>query len=73
MRLAVINAIDVGNSVQIPGLRFRGVVGRNPDVREILGQAARVAATAVPVLIRGESGSGKELVARAGGQRDHLP
>jgi transcriptional regulator with PAS, ATPase and Fis domain len=40
-------------------------VGQNRDVRDVLGLVARVAATAVPVLIRGESGSGKELIARA--------
>jgi len=34
-------------------------------VRDLLGLVARMAAAPVPVLIRGESGSGKELFARA--------
>ncbi|HTW92347.1 MAG TPA: sigma 54-interacting transcriptional regulator [bacterium] len=50
---------------EIPGLRFRGVIGRNRDVLDMLADVARFAATDVPVLIRGESGTGKELVARA--------
>jgi DNA-binding NtrC family response regulator/tetratricopeptide (TPR) repeat protein len=64
-KLGELRAIDADSAPQIPGLRFRGVVGRNRDVRELLGLVARVAAAPVPVLIRGESGSGKELIARA--------
>jgi DNA-binding NtrC family response regulator/tetratricopeptide (TPR) repeat protein len=60
---------------EIPGLRFRGVIGRNRDVLDLLADVARFAATDVPVLIRGESGTGKELVARAlhesGPRADH--
>jgi DNA-binding NtrC family response regulator/tetratricopeptide (TPR) repeat protein len=64
-RLGELRAIEADRTLQIPGLRFRGVVGQNREVREVLGLVARVAATAVPVLIRGESGSGKGLIARA--------
>jgi len=64
-RFGDLRVIDAGSAPQIQGLRFRGVVGRNHDVRDVLGIVARVAAAPVPVLIRGESGSGKELVARA--------
>lgn len=64
-KMGELKALEAGRGPQIPGLRFRGVVGRNPDVLEVLGQIPRVAATTVPVLICGESGSGKELVARA--------
>ncbi len=60
-----LKAIEADSEPQIPGLRFRGVVGRNRDVRDLLGIVARMAAAPVPVLIRGESGSGKELIARA--------
>jgi DNA-binding NtrC family response regulator len=45
-----------------PGDRF---VGSTPSVRELLRMVARVAETDSTVLIRGESGAGKELVARA--------
>jgi Nif-specific regulatory protein len=41
------------------------LVGESPPIREIEQQIARVAGTNATVLIRGESGSGKELVARA--------
>ncbi|MEO5616345.1 MAG: sigma-54 dependent transcriptional regulator [Candidatus Eisenbacteria bacterium] len=42
-----------------------GFVGKSPQIREMLAMLARVAETDSTVLIRGESGVGKELVARA--------
>ena len=41
------------------------LVGTSPVIRSIESQIGRVAGTNATVLIRGESGSGKELVARA--------
>jgi Nif-specific regulatory protein len=41
------------------------LVGESPPLKQIESQIARVAETQATVLIRGESGSGKELVARA--------
>ncbi|MFM9059715.1 MAG: sigma 54-interacting transcriptional regulator [Planctomycetaceae bacterium] len=41
------------------------MVGESPALQGIVGQVQRVAATKATVLIRGESGVGKELVARA--------
>ncbi len=41
------------------------MIGASPALEGILGQIERVAATKATVLVRGESGSGKELVARA--------
>jgi Nif-specific regulatory protein len=41
------------------------LVGESPAIRNIESQVGRVAGTTATVLIRGESGSGKELVARA--------
>jgi transcriptional regulator with GAF, ATPase, and Fis domain/Tfp pilus assembly protein PilF len=64
-KLGELKAIETGRAPEISGLRFRGVVGRNPEVLKVLGHIPRVAATTAPVLICGESGSGKELVARA--------
>jgi DNA-binding NtrC family response regulator len=41
------------------------IVGRSPAIRELRKRIARVAPTNATVLITGETGSGKELVARA--------
>jgi transcriptional regulator with PAS, ATPase and Fis domain len=41
------------------------IVGESPALNAVVGQAAKVAETRATVLVRGESGSGKELVARA--------
>src|SRR5256885_8780982 len=41
------------------------IVGSCPAMREVYKAIGRVAAQDVPVLITGESGAGKELVARA--------
>jgi len=74
-RLGKLTTIEAGRTPRIPGLIFRGVIGRNPEVLEVLELIPRVAATDVPVLVCGESGSGKELVARAlhesGPRADH--
>jgi DNA-binding NtrC family response regulator/tetratricopeptide (TPR) repeat protein len=48
-----------------PELRYRGVVGRNRRMADVLSTVCAVASKSVPVLIRGESGTGKELIARA--------
>jgi DNA-binding NtrC family response regulator len=46
--------------------RERGkLVGESPEIRTVLERVARVAAIPRPVLIAGERGTGKELVARA--------
>jgi two-component system NtrC family response regulator len=45
--------------------RPRGLVGHNPRMRELTELIARVGPTASTVLIEGETGTGKELVARA--------
>jgi formate hydrogenlyase transcriptional activator len=42
-----------------------GVIGSSPKLREVLERVARVAATDSTVLITGETGTGKELLARA--------
>jgi DNA-binding NtrC family response regulator len=54
-------------------LGFGRIIGSSPALREVLSQVDAVADTRASVLIRGESGVGKELVARAiherGGRR----
>ncbi|GMV42370.1 MAG: hypothetical protein AMXMBFR64_40860 [Myxococcales bacterium] len=41
------------------------IVGETQGLREVMGQVARVAPLDVPVLVLGETGSGKEMIARA--------
>src|SRR5438046_10425781 len=41
------------------------ILGQNPKMKELAELIVRVAATPTTVLIRGEPGTGKELVARA--------
>ena len=45
--------------------RFNHVVGESAAMRQVFDRTARAAATEATVLVRGESGSGKELIARA--------
>lgn len=44
---------------------FEEIVGSSEALRKVLGQIARVAQTDSTVLIQGETGTGKELIARA--------
>ena len=44
---------------------FEEIVGSSQALRKVLGQAARVAPMDSTVLILGETGTGKELIARA--------
>jgi DNA-binding NtrC family response regulator len=44
---------------------FEDMVGRSPRITEVYRQIRQAAQTDIPVLITGETGTGKELVARA--------
>ncbi|MDX1567826.1 MAG: sigma-54 dependent transcriptional regulator [Longimicrobiales bacterium] len=44
---------------------FGGLVGRSPPMKEVFAAIRQVAATETTVLVTGETGTGKELVARA--------
>ncbi|CAM2010445.1 sigma-54-dependent transcriptional regulator [Acanthopleuribacter pedis] len=44
---------------------FREIIGRHPKLRSCLDMVSQVAASRAPVLVRGETGTGKELIARA--------
>jgi len=46
-------------------LTFKDIVTRNERMRAVLRTAEKAAASTIPVLIEGESGVGKELIARA--------
>ena len=44
---------------------YAGIVGRSPEMEKLYRIIAKVASSRHPVLVHGESGSGKEMVARA--------
>jgi len=44
---------------------FAGIVGNSEKIQELIGLVRSIAATDVTVLIHGETGTGKELIARA--------
>jgi DNA-binding NtrC family response regulator len=47
------------------GERFAGMVGSSPSIQELLGLIERVGPLDLPVLLEGETGTGKERLARA--------
>jgi formate hydrogenlyase transcriptional activator len=59
--VATIGAIDQD---RIPR-RFEQIIGNSPALESVLEQVERVAPTDSTVLIQGETGTGKELIARA--------
>jgi DNA-binding NtrC family response regulator len=46
-------------------LTFRDFVTRSPSMQAVLRTAEKAAASSIPVLVEGESGVGKEMIARA--------
>ncbi|RZO66109.1 MAG: sigma 54-dependent Fis family transcriptional regulator [Sandaracinaceae bacterium] len=45
--------------------RFHGIIGKSVRMREIFATLQKIAPTELTVLVRGETGTGKELIARA--------
>ena len=68
LRLAVLRSLPVegpGSGAREGHRRARALLGVSAAIREVLAQVRQVAPLQVPVLILGETGTGKELVARA--------
>ena len=66
----------VSGEGESPKLESIGLVGSGPLMQALYKDIGRLAPRQVPVLIRGETGTGKELVARAlwkHGPREHKP
>ncbi|MCI6336599.1 MAG: sigma-54 dependent transcriptional regulator [Prevotella sp.] len=51
--------------VRANSFTFDNIVGKSPALSDVISQARKVAATDVSVLINGETGTGKEVFARA--------
>jgi DNA-binding NtrC family response regulator len=49
---------------EAPDLASDGLIGRHPKMVDVFKTIGRVAPSAAPILIRGETGTGKELIAR---------
>ncbi|WP_290589944.1 sigma 54-interacting transcriptional regulator [Alicyclobacillus sp.] len=65
-----------GGSVGTAVYQFSHIISRDPRVADIKRRAARAAATTSPVLVYGETGTGKELLVQAihnAGPRRHRP
>jgi two-component system response regulator GlrR len=58
-------ALSLTAHADVPDDWRAGIITRSPRMEELLEQARRVAATGTSVLIRGESVTGKELLARS--------
>ncbi len=54
-----------GDSGSPPSPELSRLITADPHFQEILGRVPRYAASELPVLLQGEPGTGKELVARA--------
>ncbi len=74
LRQVIERALAVSRMIQVPAVvaetepvddRVDAIIGRCPGMREVYKAIARVAGQDVTVLITGETGTGKELVARA--------
>ena len=70
------NGNEDGAPEEDPGFDRCGIIGSNPALTELLETVKRIAPTDAPVLILGENGTGKELIANAihaNSRRRHNP
>lgn len=53
------------DDIQATSFNREGIIGNNKDLIELLATVEKIAPTEAPVLILGENGTGKELIAKA--------
>ena len=63
--IAVEASADAQPTVLSPDMRFGRLVGASPEMRKLYPLCQRLADSDVPVVIEGETGTGKELLAEA--------
>src|SRR5262249_46632143 len=62
-----VNELQLDNrmlSEKLEQLRFGGIVGSSPPMQDVFKKVGKIAQTDISVLITGETGTGKELIAR---------
>ena len=62
-----VNELQLDNRMlheKLEQLRFGGIVGSSPPMQDVFKKVAKIALTDISVLISGETGTGKELIAR---------
>src|SRR5688572_10927959 len=73
LKTAIANALEV-EALEVAAKRsarrggavtFKDIITRSPAMERVIRLARKAAASSIPILIEGESGVGKELVARA--------
>ncbi len=70
----LINLVPLSETVereQLTANGFGDLLGRSPKMRELFADLTRIAATDLSLLIEGETGTGKELVAESVHQQSH--
>lgn len=58
-------ALTVADNELVSGERNAGLIGSSPAFQNLIRMIGRLSASDIPVLITGETGTGKELIARA--------
>ncbi len=61
----VVLSLDIQDVLSSGRLERMGLVGDSPAIQQVRDRIRRVAMSDAPVLLRGETGTGKELIARA--------
>lgn len=61
----VATALEIASPTKKSAFDRPGIIGQSPALTDLLDMAARIAPTDASVLITGENGTGKELLARA--------